>query len=616
MWWRCTRSWAHSRDQGVLEQWEQKVQQGGSAPRGHSPSALTDDVPDTHRSPWPVGHPRSDDSPISSSGSDDEAEEEERAQQQRERQRRRANRRSLDRGSSKTQVLHTQPNPNPMQINEPSRPPPTSPSPLPVLSPTAVAAGPEPRNLADTVSATFAALSAPTGLTSSPSHPQLAGKRASASLYPPPQPMHPSHSDTSLSSSLPHTSHPAPLAAVHTPQPHHSSHSALPSHHPAAHHHPSASSPTLPTSAVPTRIDRLSSTLTTHPTFIDEVTNLTILNEGVAGHAYRGSYHSLPVVVKLPKSLEISGQEWREWQAHLRLPPHPHLVQFLGALVMVETNYLVTALIKQGSLKNVLAGNGARLYSGGYAVMRAALEIGRGLCHLHRHRIVHRDISSRNILVEADGTFIIADLGLCREMGKAMEPSPEDSYEMGRSTAIPVRWTAPEALLTSTYNSRTDVWSLGVTLWEMTAGGRVPYGQVDGNRQLIQGLLAGEVGLKVDEDWAREDEDGGLAVRARRVIDRCLIREVEKRPSSVELVELVERELEEWEKAGGDEVEDVKREWEEYHRALAIELAKEDAGEEEGEEDSSMEELSKVMGARLVTLQEVSETQSRSRMGE
>ena len=598
---------AAMKDREVLEQWEQKVQAGGWG-RGQSPSALTDDPAELHRGAGPRAPHRDDSSPVSSSGSGDEADEEERARQKRERERRRQHRRSHDKGPP---LVHTQSAPSNSPAHAEPRPSPVSMSPLPSPLPSAPIAQPETRHLLDTVSATFAALSVPSGLTSSPSHPQLASKRPSASLYPPPQPVHPSLSDNSLSSSLPPHATPPSHPFSHSPQPHHPS----PSHHPSPHHHSnSLSSP--PSSVVPSRIDRLSSTLTTHPTFIDEVTNLTILNEGVGGRAYCGSYHNVPVVVKLPKSLEISGQEWREWQAHLRLPPHRHLVAFLGALVMEENNYLVTALIKQGSLKGVLVGEGGRLYRGGYGVMRAALEIGRGLCHLHRHRIVHRDISSRNILVESDGTFIIADLGLCREMGKASEPTPEESsYEMGRSTAIPIRWTAPEALLTSTYTAKTDVWSLGVTLWEMTTGGAVPYGHVEGNRRLIRELVSGDVGLEVSEEWAMDDEDGGLARRVRRVIARCLSRDVEQRPSSVELVEWVEKELEEWEREGGEEVEEVKREWVAYHRMLEERMVREarEAEEELAAEGRAMEvgELS-VNAGRLVPLLEVSESRARA----
>ena len=345
--------------------------------------------------------------------------------------------------------------------------------------------------------------------------------------------------------------------------------------------------------------------LRSSPTFIDEVTNLTILSSGVAGHAYSGSFHSLPVVVKLPKTLEISGQEWREWQCHMRLPPHPNLVRFVGALVMEENNYLCTELIRQGSLKGVLTAGGlSGVYSSGYAVLRAALDIGRGLSHMHRHRLVHRDISSRNILVDGDGTFIIADLGLCREMNKHDSAaaaqttagvagsegggeSGSDQYDMSRSTAIPVRWTSPEALLTASYSSKSDVWALGVTLWEMTSGGAVPYHRVDGNRRLIQQVVDGTAQLSVDSHWEQATDIGR---RARSIIQLCLRREADDRPNSTQLVELVEAALEDWEREAASEAQQQTAIWRTQHEQLQAQWER-DAQEAAEREEAKHQQL-------------------------
>ena len=479
------------------------------------------------------------------------------------------------------------------------------------------------------VSAAFASLTASSTPQSHSSNRHSAtGSRtiaASSSLYPPPQQaVKPSMSADSLSSALHVThSHRSPLPSPsqhssHSPQvtpapalsplPHsHTashqslfasnssvhSHSVPPPHpHPPtavhSHHHSSQSLPSAAGAApstVPSRIDRLSSVLRSSPTFIDEVTNLTILSSGVAGHAYSGSFHSLPVVVKLPKTLEISGQEWREWQCHMRLPPHPNLVRFVGALVMEDNNHLVTELVRQGSLKGVLASGSAAggllaVYSSGYAVMRAALDIGRGLSHMHRHHLVHRDISSRNILVDGDGTFVIADLGLCREMNKhdsavagggsaasaaGGEGGDSDQYEMSRSTAIPVRWTSPEALLTSSYTSKSDVWALGVTLWEMTTGGAVPYQWVDGNRRLIQQVVDGTAQLSVDLHW---EPTTNIGRRARNIIQLCLTREVDDRPNSTQLVERVEAEMQLWQREAAEEARQQVDIWRTHHEQL------------------------------------------------
>lgn len=327
-----------------------------------------------------------------------------------------------------------------------------------------------------------------------------------------------------------------------------------------------------PSATTPAHIDRLSSTHTGVFTFLDEVTDLTILGKDSGGHVYTGNHQGVAVVVKLPKSSSICGQQWREWQAHLRLAPHPNLVHFLGALVMECNNYLVTALVKRGSLKGLLSGDSVRWYRRPYAVMRAAKEIARAVSHLHTHGLVHRDISARNILVDSDGTYVLADLGLCQEVtsntSRAVTRSTTSaSSSSPEATAIPVRWTAPESLLTGQYSDKSDVWSLGVTLWEMTSGGRQPYTEVHTTHQCIQQVVTGELSLTVSEEWGRnEDEcEAQLAMRVRRVIEKCLTHEVEHRPASKDLIELVDTEWSEWEREGGKDVERIHKEWVGYH---------------------------------------------------
>ena len=235
----------------------------------------------------------------------------------------------------------------------------------------------------------------------------------------------------------------------------------------------------------PSSIARLSSRISAMPRFIDEVTDLTILGEGQSGRVYSGYYAGVRVVVKLPKSREMSAAQWREWQAHLRLPTHPNLVRFIGSLVMSDTNYLVLQWVEQGSLKSLLsqpsATRTAHWYSRPYGVMRAAADVAAALHHIHRQRLVHRDVSARNVLVDRDGTFVLADLGLCQEEDSDMSPSSSASTQPVPPTTIPLRWCSPDYLQTWRCTDKCDVWSLGVTLWECASGGRLPYSEIADN---------------------------------------------------------------------------------------------------------------------------------------
>lgn len=316
---------------------------------------------------------------------------------------------------------------------------------------------------------------------------------------------------------------------------------------------------------------------------LNEISGLRHLNEGAAGVALVGQYRGGLVVVKQPKKLTIGQEEWLELQLHMKIPPHPRLVPFIGICMVAQQMYFCTRFVERGSLKSLLC---ADARSGGDALrayyrhpahcLRAAVEIADGLLHLHAHHVVHRDVSARNILVDAAGGHIVSDLGLSRWMEKrpvhahssahasahaahahaahgaagstAVASSPtspanggggdglasispdrdssssssppaessrpsstsasatasagvgptayEDVYSMSTLTALPARWTAPECLRSQRFSEKSDVWSLGICIWEMASGGALPYARVKDNLQVIAGVVMGELQLE------------------------------------------------------------------------------------------------------------------------
>ena len=310
--------------------------------------------------------------------------------------------------------------------------------------------------------------------------------------------------------------------------------------------------------------------------FIDTVTDLSILGEGSSGVVYRGTYRGMGCVVKLPKSVVLTGLAWREWHCHLSLPPHPNLVRFLGALPMSSTNYLVLSFVRQGSLHSLLASSHS-WYSRPYGVMRCVRDMCAALHHIHAAGILHRDVSCRNILVDSDGSMVLADLGL------AVQAAALDDSAL--QTAVPVRWTSPEALATSTYSSKSDVWSLGVALWEMTTGGALPYGvQQHNTKACIRPIIAGQLTLQVDDAWGRggsdptgtgcviDSSEQQLANAVRHVIQLCLTRDEQQRPDSAQLMQLVEARWSEWRKEAGSKSEQLESQWVAYHEEVQRQL--------------------------------------------
>jgi len=89
--------------------------------------------------------------------------------------------------------------------------------------------------------------------------------------------------------------------------------------------------------------------------------------------------------------------------------------------------------------------------------------------YLEQKKIVHRDLAARNVLVGNDRCAKIADFGL------AQFTDGNGYYQhTTRTRALPVKWYALEALKHSRFSHRSDVWSFGVTLYEMFTFGDSP----------------------------------------------------------------------------------------------------------------------------------------------
>ena len=119
--------------------------------------------------------------------------------------------------------------------------------------------------------------------------------------------------------------------------------------------------------------------------------------------------------------------------------------------------------------------------------LSCSLQIAEGLAYLAGQRYVHRDIATRNCLVDHNLVVKVGDFGLSREVNSM------DYYRVGGTQAdLPVRWMPPEALLFGKFTTQSDVWSFGILMWEVYTSGHQPYKGLS-NHEVIDAVKSSKV---------------------------------------------------------------------------------------------------------------------------
>lgn len=111
----------------------------------------------------------------------------------------------------------------------------------------------------------------------------------------------------------------------------------------------------------------------------------------------------------------------------------------------------------------------------------------------------------------------VGDFGLLREI-----PKDAKSYVSTSNCLFPVRWMAPESLDGKEFSPASDIWSYGVTLWEMANPGDKPYGNELTEIECIARITSGLVKLETPSQYP---------LTIKRIMKACLHKEAAKRPS-------------------------------------------------------------------------------------
>lgn len=212
------------------------------------------------------------------------------------------------------------------------------------------------------------------------------------------------------------------------------------------------------------------------------------LGRGSSGTVYRARlvlpYGELPagseVAIKFLRA-ELADDE----RAHARLFAegelgqllrHPNVAAIFGVETTehlgVATTYLVMQYVRGTTLREFVARSGSPVED---LTRRIGADAAKGLWALHKRGLVHRDVKPENLILTPDSELKIVDLGLARPFGargggsgSGSGPSPERSSGLGLAGSL--AYAAPETLRGEPAGPKSDLYALGVVLFEVTTG--------------------------------------------------------------------------------------------------------------------------------------------------
>uniref|UniRef100_A0A9J8BIA4 Receptor protein-tyrosine kinase n=1 Tax=Cyprinus carpio carpio TaxID=630221 RepID=A0A9J8BIA4_CYPCA len=255
-----------------------------------------------------------------------------------------------------------------------------------------------------------------------------------------------------------------------------------------------------------------------------EFKKIKVLGSGAFGTVYKGLWVPEGENVKIPVAIKVlreatspkANQEILDEAYVMATVEHPHVCRLLG-ICLTSTVQLITQLMPYGCLLDYVRENKDNI--GSQHLLNWCVQIAKGMSYLEERHLVHRDLAARNVLVKTPQHVKITDFGLAKLLN-----ADEKEYHADGGK-VPIKWMALESILHRTYTHQSDVWSYGVTVWELMTFGTKPY----------DGIPASEI-AEVLEKGERLPQPPICTIDVYMIMVKCWMIDAESRPRFRELI--------------------------------------------------------------------------------
>lgn len=199
-----------------------------------------------------------------------------------------------------------------------------------------------------------------------------------------------------------------------------------------------------------------------------------LLGAGGMGDVYvaRDTRLGRDVALKVVAGVESEAQQaLRQEAQHASRLNHPHICTIYEVGECNGEAYFAMEYVEGRSLRDLSPAGGLPVET----AVRYGIQVADALAHAHHHGVIHRDLKSANVVVTPDGRAKVLDFGLAQRVPSRRLAEISQSTQLldrERAVAGTLPYMAPELLRGEQGDTRSDIWAVGVLLYEITAGRR------------------------------------------------------------------------------------------------------------------------------------------------